>query len=204
MAVGARLRLPPGRSARCGTSGGDVTWGVKEPADISEWAVWLRDRTHAGAIFGCGASRGSTNLLQSLALKAPFTSLALEATGAGNISQPYKFISDKMGISERTARMTWWPVIEPSFWWIRLRYGFDMRNALDGVTAIRGSQVAVLLIHGSEDRGAALSGAERIRDANQQHAELVVIRGANHEWFSEYRPEVIKREVQWFDAHAKS
>jgi dipeptidyl aminopeptidase/acylaminoacyl peptidase len=188
----------------CGTSGGRISWGVNEPADISAWAVWLRDRTHASAVFGCGVSRGSTTLLQSLALKAPFTALALEATGAGNIAQPYKFISDKMGISERRARMTWWPLIEPSFWWIRLRYGLDMKSAQDGVAAIRGSQVAVLLIHGSEDQGAALAGAERLRDANPQRTDLVVIRGANHEWFSEDRPEIMIRLLAWFDAHAKS
>jgi alpha-beta hydrolase superfamily lysophospholipase len=188
----------------CGTSGGRVSWGVNEPADIAAWAAWLRDRTHASAVFGCGLSRGSTTLLQSLALNAPFTGLALEAAGSGNIAQPYHFISDKMGISERRARMMWWPLIEPSFWWIRLRYGFDMRNAQDGVAAIRGNHAAVLLIHGSEDRGAALAGAERLRDANPQHTELVVIRGANHEWFSEDRPEVINRVLTWFDAHAKS
>lgn len=188
----------------CGTSGGRISWGVKEPADISAWAAWLRERTHASAVFGCGISRGSTNLLQSLALKAPFTGLALEAAGAGNIAQPYEFISDKMAVSERTARMIWWPVIEPSFWWIRLHYGFDMRSAQDGVAAIRGSQVAVLLIHGSEDRDAALAGAERLRDANPQHTDLVVIRGANHDWFSEDQPEVMNRVLTWFDAHARS
>jgi len=188
----------------CGTSGGRVTWGVKEPADIAAWAAWLRDRTHAGSVFGFGTSRGSTNLVQSLALNAPFTGLALGATGAGNIAEPYQFIADKLGISERKARMLWWPLIEPSFLWIRLRHGFDMRSAPDGVAAIRDSQVAVLLIHGSEDRGAALSGAERLRDANPQHAELVVIRGADHQWFSDARPEVMNRILAWFDAHAKS
>ena len=185
----------------CGTSGGRISWGVNEPADIAAWAEWLRDRTHGNAVFGCGLSRGSTNLLQSLAWKAPFTGLALEATGAGNIAQPYQFISDKMGVSERRARMVWWPLIEPSFWWIRVRYGFDMKSAQDGVAAIRGSQVAVLLIHGSEDR---LASAERLRDANPQHTDLFVIRGANHDWFSEDRPEVMRRVLTWFDAHAKS
>jgi len=185
----------------CGTSGGRVSWGVNEPADIAAWAVWLRDRTHGNAVFRCGLSRGSTNLLQSRALNAPFTGLALEATGAGNIAQPYQFISDKMGVSERRARMVWWPLIEPSFWWIRVRYGFDMKSAQDGVAAIRGSQVAVLLIHGSEDR---LASAERLRDANPQHTDLFVIRGANHDWFSEDRPEVMRRVLTWFDAHAKS
>jgi hypothetical protein len=138
-------------------------------------------------------------LLQSLALKAPFTGLALEATGAGNVAQPYQLMSDKMGISERTARMTLAPLIEPSFWWIRLHYGFDMKRVQDGITAIRGSRVSVLLIHGSADR---LGAAERLRDANPQHTDLFVIPGANHDWFSEDRPEVMSRVLTWFDVHA--
>jgi alpha-beta hydrolase superfamily lysophospholipase len=185
----------------CGTSGGLISWGVNEPADIAAWATWLHDRTHASALFGYGRSRGSATLLQSLALKAPFTGLVLAATGAGNVAQPYQLIGDKMGISERSARTIWWPLIEPSFWWIRVHYGFDMREALDGVSAIRGSQVAVLLIHGSEDR---LAAAERLRDANPQHTDLVVIPGADHEWFSLDRPEVMKLVLAWFEAHAKS
>ena len=31
-----------------------------------------------------------------------------------------------------------------------------------------------------------------------------LIRGANHEWFSEDRPEIMIRLLAWFDAHAKS
>lgn len=185
----------------CGTSGGRVSWGVNEPRDIAAWATWLRDRTQATAVFGCGLSRGSTTLLQSLAWRPPFDGLALEATGAGNISQPYQLIGDKTGVSERRARMTWWPVIEPSLFWIRLRYGFDMKRVQDGVAAIRDSQSAVLLIHGSADR---LPSAERLRDANPRHTELVVIPGANHDWFSKERPEVMNRVVAWFDAHARS
>jgi pimeloyl-ACP methyl ester carboxylesterase len=188
----------------CGTSGGRISWGVKEPGDISAWATWLRDRTHSSAVFGYGLSRGSTTLVQSLALRPPFAGLAVEATGAGNIGQPYQFLDDKTGVSERTARMIWWPLIEPSFWWIRLRYGFDMKRVQDGIAAIRGSQVAVLLIQGSADQGTPLVGAERLRDANPQHTDLVVIRGADHEWFSPDRPEVMRRVLAWFDAHGKS
>ena len=83
----------------CGTSGGGVSWGVKEPADIAAWANWLRDRTHAKSLYGSGLSRGSTTLLQSLGLHAPFTGLALEATGAGNVAQPYQLVSDETGVS---------------------------------------------------------------------------------------------------------
>jgi hypothetical protein len=31
-----------------------------------------------------------------------------------------------------------------------------------------------------------------------------VIRGAGHEWFNADRPEVMKRVLAWFDAHATS
>jgi pimeloyl-ACP methyl ester carboxylesterase len=188
----------------CGTSGGRVSWGVKEPEDIARWATWLRDRTYFGSVFGYGLSRGSTTLVQSLAWDPPFNALALEATGAGNIGQPYQFLADKIGASERTAKMIWWPLIEPSFWWIRLWYGFNMKKVQDGASAIRGSQVAVLLVQGSADQGARLEGAERLRDANPAHTELVVMRGADHEWFNAGRPEVLKQVVAWFDAHAHS
>ena len=57
----------------------------------------------------------------------------------------------------------------------------------------------MLLLHGSEDR---LVAAERLRDANPERTDLVVIPGADHEWFSEVRPEVMKRMLGWFDAHS--
>ena len=139
-------------------------------------------------------------MLQSLAWKAPFTALALEATGAANIAQPYQFISEKTGTSEKSAQMIWWPLIEPSFWWIRVRQGLDMKSVQNGVAALRASPVAVLLIHGSEDR---LVSAERIRGVNPQHTELVVIPGADHQWFSPDRPEVMTRVLQWFDLHSQ-
>jgi hypothetical protein len=71
-----------------------------------------------------------------------------------------------MGMPERKSQNDVWPLIEPAFWWIRLRHGFDMRNAQDSVAVTRGSHVAVLLIHESEDREAAFADVERLRDAN--------------------------------------
>jgi len=40
-----------------------------------------------------------------------------------------------------------------------------------------------------------------MRDANPQHAELVVFRGANHEWFSPDRPEVMKLVLVWMNGN---
>ena len=188
----------------CGVSGGRVSWGVNEPGDISTWAAWLRDRMHASEVFGYGVSRGSTTLVQSLALTPPFAAVTAEATGAGNIGQPYQFIGDKTGVSEAEARTAWWPLIEPSFWWIRLRHGLDMKKVQNGIEAIRGSRTAVLFIHGSSDQVAVLAGAMRLRDANPENTDLMVIRGADHDWFARVRPEVMERALAWFNAHTKS
>jgi len=184
-----------------GASGGVVTWSVKEPGDLSSWARWLRDRTGVRAVFGYGTSRGSTTLVQSLASRPPFAALAVECVGDGNIGRPYQFLSERMGVSEHTARMVMWPFIEPSFLWIRWRYGLNLKAVQDGVEAMRGSEVPVLIFSGTADRTSPLVGAERLRAANPRHAELVVVRGADHDWFLHDQPQVMQRVLPWFDAH---
>jgi hypothetical protein len=61
-------------AARAETTAGahDASW---EPADLAGWAEWLRCRSPSGPVFGWGVSRGSTNLIQSLAFGAPFTAI---------------------------------------------------------------------------------------------------------------------------------
>ncbi len=186
-------------AARAETTAGahDASW---EPADLAGWAEWLRCRSPSGPVFGWGVSRGSTNLIQSLAFGAPFTAIAAEAAGAGNIGRPYEFAGDKLGLSERSSRILLWPMIEATFWWIRVHDGFDMRAAKDGLTAIRGSRTSVLLLHGAADRGAPLAGVERLRAANPQHADLVVIPAVGHQWFSVAHTEVTRRVLAWFEA----
>jgi pimeloyl-ACP methyl ester carboxylesterase len=90
-------------------------------------------------------------------------------------------MGDKIGVSEQTSRMILWSLIESSFSWIRFRFGFDMKRVQDGVVAIHGSQVPVLLIHGSNERGTPVAGAQRLRDANPQRSGLVAFHGADYE-----------------------
>lgn len=59
----------------------------------------------------------------------------------------------------------------------------------------------VLIIQGADDRTTPLTGAIQLRDANPRKVELVVIPHADHEWFSNGRPEVIGRVLAWFGGH---
>lgn len=184
-----------------GGSGGAFSFGVREPHDLASWARWLRGRPQILAVFGYGGSRGSTTLIQSLGAGAPLDGLAAVSAGIGNIGHPYQFAGYQMGVSEQTARLISWPLIEPSFAWVRLRHGIDLRESVSGLEAIRSTEVPVLLIQGGADRNTPLAGAMQLRDANPRKVELVVIPHADHEWFSNGKPEIIQRILAWFDAH---
>jgi hypothetical protein len=117
--------------------------GVHEPYDLAGWARWLRGRPQIIAVFGYGGSRGATTLIQSLGVSPPLDGLAVVSAGAGIIGHPYEFVGNQLGVSERTARLASWPFIEPTFAWVRLRQGIDLRKAISGIEAIRSTEVPV-------------------------------------------------------------
>ena len=184
-----------------GGSGGVFSFGVHEPHDLASWAIWLRGRPQITAVFGYGGSRGSTTLIQSLGASPPLDGLAVVSAGIGMIGHPYRFVGNRFGVSEQTARLISWPFIEPSFAWVRLRHGINLSESISGLDAIRLTEVPVLIIQGADDRNTPLTGAMQLRDANPRKVELVVIPQADHEWFSNGKPEVIGRILAWFDAH---
>jgi pimeloyl-ACP methyl ester carboxylesterase len=182
-----------------GASGGVFSFGIHEPNDVAAWARWLRDRPQTAAVFAYGVSRGSTSLIQSLASNPPLDGVAAESAGLGNIGHPYQVVGDWLGVSEKTAQLISWPFIEPSFAWVRAKHGIDLRKASSGLNAIRLTGVPVLIVQGADDRDTPLNGAMRLRDANPNKVELVVIPAADHEWFSNGKPEVMKRILVWFE-----
>ena len=184
-----------------GASGGVFSFGIHEPNDLVDWAQWLRGRPQIREVFGYGVSRGSTTLIQSLGAKPPIDRVAVESTGVGNIGHPYEVVGDQVGVSEQTARWISWPLIELSLVWVRARHGLTLRKASSGLNAIRSTAVPVLIIQGANDRKTPLAGAMRLRDANPHKVELVVIPDADHEWFSNGKPEVVGRILTWFEAH---
>ncbi len=184
-----------------GGSGGVFSYGVHEPYDLANWARWLRARPWISFVYGHGGSQGATTLIQSLGADSPLDGLAVVSAGLGIISHPYDFVGTQLGVSERTAQWISWPLIEPTFAWIQRRHGFNLRQSVSGLDAIRSTAVPVLIIKGAEDRNTPLSGAMQLRDANPGKVDLIVIPHADHEWFSNGKPEVIGRTLAWFEAH---
>jgi pimeloyl-ACP methyl ester carboxylesterase len=187
-----------------GGSGGVFSYGVHEPYDLANWARWLRSRPGISLVYGHGGSQGATTLIQSLGAHSPLDGLAVVSAGLGIIGHPYEFVGTQLGVSERMAQLISWPLIEPTFAWIRGRHGFNLRESVSGLDAIRSTAVPVLIIQGAEDRNTPLSGAMQLRDANPGKVDLIVIPHADHEWFSNGKPEVIGRTLAWFEAHGSA
>jgi len=185
-----------------GGSGGVFSHGVHEPYDLAKWARWLRARPRIAAVYGHGGSQGATTLIQSLGVHSPLDGLAVVSAGLGIISHPYQFVGNQLGVSEPTAQLISWPLIEPTLAWVRRRHGINLRESVSGLDAIRRTEVPVLIIQGAEDRNTPLIGAMQLRDANPGKVELLVIPHADHEWFSNGRPEVMKRVLAWFEGHS--
>ena len=136
MADGRRVHVPadrPARLRRIGRRG-------FEPGDVAVWARWVRERTHGSEVFGYGQSRGGTTLIQSLTLRPGLDAIAAECAGPGEIGRSYWFVAERIGVSERTAKMVAWPLIEPSFWWIRQRFGIDLKSVRSGLAAMRATR----------------------------------------------------------------
>ena len=67
-----------------------------------------------------------------------------------------------------------------------VRHRFEKRAERLGRDA--GNQVPVLLLQGTKDRVNPLAGAERLREADPAHTQLLTIPGVDHDWFDADRP----------------
>lgn len=191
-------------SRGCGESGGVMSYGVHEPGDAAAWSRWLRRRAGKGRVFAYGSSRGATTLVQSLAWLPPLDGIVAESAGVGMISRPYEFVGEQTGMSAKAANVVFWPLIEPSFAWVRLRRGIDLRDAQSGLEAVKSSRTPVLIVQGAADDVTPLRGAERLREAGAGHVELVVIPRVGHDWFGHGQPVVMQRILAWFESLSSS
>jgi pimeloyl-ACP methyl ester carboxylesterase len=139
--------------------------------------------------------------LERIELKIPLDGIALESAGVGNIGRPYEFIGDRLGISEERAHL-FAPFIEPTFAWIRLRHGIDLRRVRPGVESIRAGATPLLILQGAEDEVTPLRGVRRLADAVPHRVELIVVPRMGHDWFFRAQPEVMEKVTSWFEKRA--
>jgi hypothetical protein len=185
--------LPDARAH--GQSGGNLaSYGVREAADLRSWARWARHKY--GCVYGLGESMGAAILLQSLD-GSEFCAVVAESPFVTFREIAY----DRLGQPLRAG--TWFgstflrPVVESAFFYARMRYGIDLRQA-SAEGAVRRTAIPILLIHGATDESIPLRHSRRLRQANPS-ASLWEIPECPHTGAVSAHPrEFEKRVLGWF------
>lgn len=171
-----------------GESGGSqITYGLRERDDVAAWVRWLEKGHSTSRVYGLGVSMGAAILLQSLPV-AP----ELRAVVADSPFSTFREVACHRLGGKWSA-----PMVDTAFLYGRARYGVDLGDA-SPFRAVRGSDVPVLLIHGTTDRNIPVTQSRQLRDAGGS-TELWEVEGAGHlaamkTAGGEYR----ERVLEWF------
>jgi alpha-beta hydrolase superfamily lysophospholipase len=184
-----------------GASGGDViTYGIREVGDLRRWEQWLLATEHPRSLYGLGESMGGAILLQSVAGDTAFRSVIAECPFATFHEVAYDRLSGVLGIPRLFGRGLLWGVVEPAFFYARMRYGIDLRKA-SPLGAVRGSRVPILLIHGTADTNIPPDHSRELAAANPGLVRLWEVPNAHHvSAVSEAPEEFERRVIEWFQA----
>ena len=147
---GYTVLMPDARAH--GESGGAIaTFGALESNDIHLWFEWLRANEHPKCIFGFGESMGAAQLLESLSAEPDFCAVAAEGSFSSFREISYERAAHPFHTGPWLGRILFRPLIDSAFLYARWRYGVDFDH-VSPITAVAGSRVPVLLIHGQIDK----------------------------------------------------
>lgn len=182
-----------------GSSGGLVTYGVREAADIHRLAKWLHARVGTGCLYGYGASLGAAELLESLRAGPGFCAVVAEAPFSDFREAAYDRLG-RTGIS----KYFWLLSLDTALLYTRLRFGLDLA-AVSPRTAVANSRTPVLLLHGTEDRNLRVEHSRRIHAANPASTRLWEVPGADHfDVRQKARPPWEEEVLRFFEANRRA
>ena len=185
--------LPDARAH--GDSGGSLaSYGVREAGDLRAWARWARHQY--ACVYGLGESMGAAILLQSLD-GSDFCAVVAESPFVSFREIAYDRVGQPLGAGTWFGSIILRPVVESAFFYARVRYAIDLREASAERTVGRTS-IPLLLIHGTTDDSVPLRHSWRLRLANPS-ASLWEIPGCPHTGaISSHPREFEKRVLGWF------
>ncbi len=178
---GYRVLLPDSRAH--GDSGGDIaTYGLRESDDIHRWVSLLYDRG-ATCVYGFGESMGAALVLESLRAEPRFCAVVADSGFSTFRTVAYDregyFIGlGRYGLERPFGRTIGLLPAEIGFRCAKWRYGVDLAQA-SPKTALRNSNVPVLLIHGDADIN-ILPDHSRVLAKAQPRAQLWIVPGVGH------------------------
>ena len=181
-----------------GASGGDlVTYGVREAADVHQWANLLLSRPGVERLYGVGQSMGAAILIQSLACEKRFQALAADCPFA-TFEEVALYRVAQRGPPELVA----WPLVETGMLYARARYGVNLWAA-SPVGVLRGSSVPVLLIHGTADTNIPIRHSRELHAVDPSGSELWEVEGAAHVSSIGRAPDYGRKVTAFFAAHTR-
>jgi uncharacterized protein len=196
---GYEVLLPDARAH--GSSGGQIgTYGVLEADDIERWFEWLQHSKSPHCIDGLGDSMGGAELLRSLDAEHRFCAVVAESAFSSFREAAYDRLGQQFSTGSWLGRTLLRPAFMVGMTYARFRYGIDFRRA-DPASAVAGSRVPVLLIHGLADTNLPPRHSEMIKAGNQAVMLWEPV-SANHCGASSTEPaEYERRVVGWFTSH---
>jgi hypothetical protein len=186
-----------------GASGGSIaTYGVVEADDVRLWFDWVQKSSSSHCIDGLGDSMGGAELLRSLAVESGFCGVIAESSFATFREAAYDRLGQFFSTGPWLGRTLLRPALVAGIAYGRLRYGVDLARA-DPASAVAGSRVPVLLIHGLADTNLPPRHSEMMK-ARVPRVVLWEPAGAGHCGASSEAPaEYERRVVEWFSSHTR-
>jgi pimeloyl-ACP methyl ester carboxylesterase len=135
-----------------------------------------------------------------MTVEPDFCSVIAESTFSSFRSASYERLGQAFHTGPWLGRTILRPAVEVAFLYARVKYGVDLAQ-VSPRSAVAGTRVPVLLIHGLADTNLAPSNSELIRQTNPR-VELWEPAGAGHCGAAGAAPaEYERRVVDWFEGH---
>ena len=186
------------------SSGGLVTYGLRERDDVRRWVDWLEASEHPRNVYGMGESLGAAVLIESLERETRFSAVVAECPFADFERVAVDRVAQRVPGPAAVRQALAVSMVWSAFLYARMKYGVDFRGA-SPENAVVGTRTPVLLIHGSADTNVYPAHAEALVKRNPEYITLWMVPGARHTAAFGTAPEEFPRRVLgWFAEHRRS
>ncbi len=151
-----------------------ISFGIRERYDCLKWIEFVKNRLGVDTpIILCGISMGAATILMSASLNLPKNVRGIMA------DCPY---SSPSAIIRKVCRDVGYPpaLAYPFLWLGALIYGGFRLNSCDAVSAVKNTNIPILLIHGGDDRFVPCEMSKQIYENCADHAQLHIFPDAGH------------------------
>jgi pimeloyl-ACP methyl ester carboxylesterase len=177
-----------------------AAYGLLESDDVHRWVSWLIDNWQTGEdprprqVFGIGESLGGAILIQSLAVESRFSAIVADSAFSSFERIGRDRVAERLPFSPKIGRLLATPPIWAGFFYARLKYGLDFRQA-SPEAAIARSTTPVLPIHGLNDRSTPPEHSKILAASNRRSTVLWLVPGAGHTGAFGAAPQEFERRV---------